>query len=130
METRNSLLRGDYWVQTILGILIICCCISVVGFFAGLLLAAPFGAWQVISALILGISYGDKKRLTYLACVIIYFVSLYILLTSEANNDYEILYGILAVILGIYYYSLTYSNYKNLVQIPLSDPINQNILDA
>jgi hypothetical protein len=142
METRNSVLRGDYWFQTIIGYIMITCCISIVGFYFVFLLAIPFGAWQVISGLCLGIANNDKKRILYVRAVTAYFavmLGFYMLKDSdytyfENNVIFDYLFSIIGVVtpivLGTYYYRITYRAYHNIEQRTTNDYINENILDA
>ena len=131
METKYVLLRTDYWLQTIMGIMIIVFGISIIGITFGLLLAMPFGAWQVISALIFGITNQDKRRFYYLACVGLYFSALYFTNGIEGFRDLGfIFYAVIAAILGVWYYILTRKDFKNFNPKAYLDERNDNILDA
>ncbi len=142
METKNSLLRADYWLQTIVGALMIACCISIVGIYFAALFAIPFGAWQVLSGLYFGIINNDKKRLRYVGAVTAYFAAIfsaYLLKSSdysyfESNIVLDYLFSIIGVVspivLGIHYYVITYKAYHNIQPETVDSYMNENILDA
>jgi hypothetical protein len=142
METRNSLLRGDYWFQTIVGVIMIACCVSIVGIYFAALFAIPFGAWQIISGLCFGIAYNDKKRIRYVRYVTAYFAVMfgfYMLKDSdytyfESNAVFDYLFSVIGVVspivLGIHYYVITYKAYHNIQPETANSYTNENILDA
>jgi hypothetical protein len=129
METKNALLRADYWVQTIMGIGLIVCCCSVVGIWVALMGLVPFGGWQVLSGLIFGLGYQDSRRLKYLGIVIAYFLLMFL----NNNIRYEFTWPLLVVIppvLAIWYYVVTRREYYNIKVETEDAPQYENILDA
>ena len=99
-----------------------------------MLLAAPFGTWQVISGLIFGVGYRDKRRLFYLGCVVLYFVLWDFI--DNPTNQYGIrdsgfsLLIMLAIVLAFWYYAMTYKYFKNFNHKVYLDETNEDILDA
>lgn len=133
METKYSLLRADYWVQTVLGVIIITCFISVMGIFFGLLLTLLIGGWQVLSALIFNLGYKERNRRNYIICTAVYLIILYAVNQYPFHTDWGIEFWILAVFaaaLGIWYYVITRRDFKSFDKHAYIDERNDNILDA
>ena len=122
MDTKYRLLQFDYWIQTILGAADLACFVTVYGFFIGVWGLIPFGAVQVLSSLVFILFYRDKKRLPYIFCVAGFFILWYASTTLSYNANSEWIQGFNIVLcifpptLGIWYYSMTRSDYKTLKQ--------------
>jgi len=69
---------------------------------------ALLNAWQVLSALILGLGYGDKKRIYYLLAVVVYFVILW--LSSFSSIPYSEYTIVASLGFAIWYAYLTYKD--------------------
>ena len=117
MDTKLRLLEIDYWMQKILGIIVLVLSIT----FYGLVLLIPFGALQVLSGLALGIGYQSQKRMKYLLIVAIFFICWYTVTTIHSDSRfYEVSlfvgYTLFVVppSLGIWYFRLTAKEYKDL----------------
>lgn len=137
MNTKYHLLQFDYWIQTILGVVVLACFITVVGFYVGIWFLLPFGAVQVLSGLIFAIFYQDRKRMVYLLAVALFFYSWYtsdIVIYSENSNFSSIANTILCLTppsLGIWYFRLTAKEFKALKkQLEKPYSTDEQILDV
>ncbi len=90
-------LKIDIAIQKVLGILIL---LTLIVFPIAMLLAIPFGAWQVISGII-GVSYGSKWRKKYLFIVASYFLFWYGTAYLGGIDIYPISAGIATIILFV-----------------------------
>lgn len=114
MEITKNFLKIDYWVQTILGIIIL----ITAWFLIGLLLLIPFGAWQVLSSIIMIIYVQDRRRMWYLLSTITYGLVMYFLGDSyNASNIADALTFTCVPALAIWYYVMTYLDYKKYVEL-------------
>ena len=118
MDTKYNLLKSDYWIQKVLGIAILACCVTIYGIFIGLLGLIVFGGIQVLSALIFVIAFQDRKRIVYLCVVALFFLLLYAR-SEMPYGQYEIathfinaLLCITPIALGLLYFQLTAKEYK------------------
>lgn len=99
--------KVDFWIQAVLGGLIILCLVI---FPYAILLAVPFGAWQVMSAFINLFRMGKYsgvykiKLVSYLVAVVAYFSLGYI----EAFNNLPVLYFLAPAALGIFQLHISY----------------------
>ncbi len=120
MDTKYRFLLFDYWIQTILGVAILACCVTVYGIYFGVLGLIPFGAVQVLSGMIFTMLYRDKKRLFYLLSIVVFFLLWYCsyAMSYDSYSEFiEVFNAILCIIpptLGVWYYRLTRSDYKAL----------------
>ena len=139
MDTKYRLLEIDYWIQKILGISVLLCLGSIVGFTFGILALIPFGAIQVLSGLVFTIAYQDKKKIIYLLIVVAYFVCCFAFLRLatddnkylEATKFIGCLLCITPIVLGNWYFRLTAAEYKDLKRQRESSHFeNKQILDA
>lgn len=98
----------DYYGQSTLAILAIG--LFVIAFPFGALLLIPFGAWQVISALVVLANINQyesdyqRKHVIYLGAVALYFLSW---LFVPGEDGWMTLYIIPPLVLGMYYWFLT-----------------------
>jgi hypothetical protein len=134
MKTRNALLQGDFWVQTIFGSLLLFCFVSYVGIMIGLWFSMFFGGWQVISAIVFGLWQKDRRRLYYLIGVVVYFllVTAYYKVEGLTFNDiFRYLLFTIPALLAVVYYVITLRDYKQLKkQVVFDSDEYENILDA
>jgi hypothetical protein len=110
MNQPTKFLKADFYLQTILGFVIIIQSSLVDS--AWYLM--PVGLWQVISALVLLVFYPNKMRVYYFFLVFIWmllagYLSYYG--TSDQKNLTSIAYAA-PPILAIFYYILTATNYR------------------
>lgn len=87
---------------------------------AGLL---PFGAWQLFSALMLGLGLSDKIRVLYLLTAItfssLFFSVGFLIEQLDLTISFELLEGafiiglFISFVAGIYYFSYSYRNYRS-----------------
>jgi len=102
-------IKFDFWIQVVLGISILCSIWFIVGFW----LLAPFGAWQVLSAIFLGFAFRDWRRMYYLSGVATFFSYVYLLEYFKLTFPLTNLVGIISVIaLAVGYFLLTKKDYK------------------
>ena len=130
METKKWFLKTDYYFQLIMLTGLVICTVSVVGIIYAAFGLFPFGLWQVVSALVLGIGYRDKKRLYYLGVVTLYFISVYLL---EKNNILDNLFGIfvgIALFLGGIYFIWTRRDYIESKNATINNNDDSDLLDA
>jgi hypothetical protein len=137
MDTKYRLLQFDYWIQTILGVAILVCCLTIYGIYFGVLGLIPFGAVQVISGLTLSIVYRDKKRVQYLIFVAGFFllwIASYTYGHSVSSNwidSFNIVLCLIPPTLGVWYYKMTIADYNDLKkqqdEVGFSD---EEVLDA
>lgn len=125
----KQFLKVDEMIQRIILILI---GLTLIIYPVAMLLAIPFGAWQVISGIV-GIFYGSRWRMGYIFCVINYFVSIplsFQLIEKRMvpEDALMVVYLVVPVILGIYYY------YKTATEAPKKEQVEsediEGILDA
>lgn len=113
MEITKGFLKIDYWVQTIFGIIIL----LTVWFLIGLLVLIPFGAWQVFSSIIIIIYCQDRRRIWYLLSTITLGLIFYALGDSyKTSGLVDALTFTCIPALAIWYYVMTYLDYKKYVQ--------------
>lgn len=108
MKPPKAFIIADYYIQTILGILFL----LTVWIFWGVLILIPFGAWQVLSALIWILGFGDRSRLKYLAATGAYGA---LCVLTELLGWPEILAYLLIApppVLGVWYYIITRRDYN------------------
>lgn len=145
MKTKIGFIRADYWIQFVMGLsILLCALISLVLYVSnnndpmiflgiyGLLALMPFGAWQVLSGLIYAFN-GDRLRQIYIGVVAAYFAIGYLLFTIMKSFNIEELYAmymIIALIIGVWYFSLTRAEFKSLDKIGVEDFENEDILDT
>lgn len=109
MEIAKGFLKIDFWIQTVLGIIILLTVWILIGF----LFLILFGAWQVISSIIIIIYCQDRQRIWYLLSTITFGVVMYNLGDSyRAANLADALTFICVPALAIWYYVMTYLDYK------------------
>ena len=132
MDTKYRLLKIDYWIQKILGIAILICFGTFVGFAFGLLGLIPFGAAQVLSGLVFAIGYGDRKRINYLIVVALFFLLWYVRSEITYYGDFvDIILYITPIALGLSYFQLTAKEYKEMKSDSEEQYLNnEQILDA
>ncbi len=113
MEITKGFLKIDYWVQTVLGIIIL----LTVWFLIGLLLLIPFGGWQVISSIIMIIYVQDRRRILYLLSTLLLGLIFYLLGDSyETSAMVDLLTFTAIPALAIWYYVMTYLDYQKYVK--------------
>ena len=106
----------------LLGAAVLACFVTVYGFFIGIWGLIPFGAVQVLSSLIFILFYRDKKRLPYLLCVAVFFLLWYASTTlsysaySEWIRGFNFVLCLIPPTLGVWYFTMTRSEYKALKQ--------------
>lgn len=130
METKKWLLKTDYYVQLIMLVGLITCTISIIGIIYAAFGLFPFGVWQVVSALVLGIRYRDKKRLYYLVIVALYFGSGYLLSQYDLLNDIFFVFVVIALLLGILYFGWTRNDYIESKNAIMKNNDHTDLLDA
>jgi len=70
---------------------------------------AVLSTWQVLSALILGLGYGDRKRIYYLCAVAVFITSTFLL--EKYYSSYGLmLMALIALALSVWYGVLTYKD--------------------
>jgi len=119
MEITKNFLRIDFWIQTVLGIIIL----LTVWFLIGFLFLIPFGAWQVISSIIIIIYCQDRRRIWYLTSTIAFGMAMYLLGDSYETSDIvDALTFICVPALAIWYYVMTYQDYIKYVKSEINSP--------
>lgn len=112
MNSPRSFLKIDYAIHLAFGVLALLSAVStlLIGekvFWLLILLWPLLGAWQVISALVLGFRFQDETRLRYLLFVAIYFLILFFV----ASIDYFAAFWLCAsLVLAIWYAHKTYKD--------------------
>jgi type III secretory pathway component EscT len=132
MKTNSSWIKADYWMQTILGCCVLACVASVVGFFLGFVFLIPFGAWQILSGIVNALR-GERLQQIYLAVVTVHLSLWFVML--ESSTVYEnpvgpILLIIIAIVIGIWKYTVVRADYISLAIIDVSKMESDDLLDA
>jgi hypothetical protein len=129
MKTNIGWIKLDYWVQTILGCCIVAFAVSVVGLFVALIFLIPFGAWQVISGLVSALR-GDRIQQIYLSVVTIHLSLWFGSYTMDVGAFLIIPLILVAIIIGIWKYTVIRADYISLDIIDVPNTDTDNLLDA
>ena len=137
MKTNISWIKTDYKVQTGFGYMIVALIVATIvsflmtkSFALGMLvflLLMPLGAWQVISGLIYALN-GDRLQQIYLGVVALYFTIGYV--GTIYHSDYLPIMLVVALIIGIWKYTVVRADYKSLDIINVPNIDTDNLLDA
>ena len=128
MTTNSWWIRTDYWVQTVIGVGILISAVTVVGIYFSLLLLIPLGAWQVMSGLVAAFK-NDRLQQIYLGVVAVYFGFWYLTVETMYTNFFFFLM-IIAVVIGIWKYTVVRADYKSLDIVTIQELDNEDLLDA
>jgi hypothetical protein len=127
MKTNIAWIKLDYWVQTILGCCILACAISIVGLFVAFIFLIPFGIWQVISGVVSALR-GDRIQQIYLSVATIHLSLWFGSYTMDVGAYLIIPLIVVAIIIGIWKYTVVRADYISLDIISVPD--TEHILDA
>ena len=128
MTTNSWWIRTDYWVQTVIGVGILVSAVTVVGIYFSLLLLIPLGAWQVVSGLVAALK-NDRLQQIYLGVVAVYFGFCY-LIKEAYDSSLFVFLMIIAVVIGVWKYTVVRADYKSLDIVTIQDLDNEDLLDA
>jgi len=107
MNLPRKFLKFDYYVHALFGVVMLC---MLFDFYYTIYLMiyvfALLNAWQVLSALILGLGYGDKKRIYYL-CTLAVLITLTFLLEGYYSLG---LIALMILALSVWYGVMTYKD--------------------
>ncbi len=124
MQLPPKFINFDFHFQTIFGGITLALCFV----FYGLILLPFFGAWQVISALVLVLGYGDKKRIPYLVTVLGWGLMTTIMINSDFFREALVFLFLILIPagIGVWYFTITRRDY---LALKTPEP-NPDILDT
>lgn len=118
MKNAIMLLKIDYTTQKLL--FFVTCCSLVIIFPVGIMLCI-LGSWQLLSAIVIGYTLKDKKRLRYFGWSILYLLFMLgsLAMCSFSDNGFEVvilavIFIIIPILIALWYMTLTSETLKKL----------------